>query len=248
VDFLEGGPLNALLKVHGTLATTPLFLIFGCFVFWLEDWWFPTERMWIGWPLQPFKPQYKLYYLMELTFYFHCIIALTFEKRRKDFYLNVIHHLSTFMLVGMSYWVRYFRVGLLILIVHNISDVFLYLSKSMHYISYVQPKYRNITTHMFTCFGVSFFLSRLVLLPVLVYSAHVESYSVLGPTMPVWMETNIFLKVLLVLHAYWFYLIIRMARKMNAASDGEFVSDVRSDDSEEEEEDSNVGKHAKKSN
>lgn len=98
---------------------------------------------------------------------------------------------------------------------------------------------------MFTVFGVSFFLSRLVLLPVLVWSAHVESAMIIGPSQPVWWETNIALKILLVLHLNWFYLIIRMASKLKAAGD-EFVSDVRSDDSEEEDEPAVVDKKTKK--
>lgn len=129
------------------------------------------------------------------------------------------------------------------MIVHNISDVFLYLAKSMHYIANIHPKYRATTNSVFTFFGVSFFLSRLVGFPMLVWSAWMDSYAVIGHTLPLHGTTNFCLCVLLCLHVFWFYLIVRMARRLSAAGD-EYVSDVRSD-SEDEDEGNKQRKNAK---
>eukprot|EP01112_Ceratiomyxa_fruticulosa_P014768 TRINITY_DN4266_c0_g1_i1.p1 TRINITY_DN4266_c0_g1~~TRINITY_DN4266_c0_g1_i1.p1 ORF type:complete len:356 (+),score=44.74 TRINITY_DN4266_c0_g1_i1:110-1177(+) len=234
----------------------PCVFVFGLYVFYLESigyghgvaspssHWsvFPTTSYWQGWPAQPITNVFRFYYLLELTFYVHCMIAITIETKQKDFYEMALHHLATFSLVFMSYWVRYLRVGLMILLTHNVSDIFLYNGKCFHYIANsVQPgtKLRllldTITNTLFVIFMLVFFFSRLVFFPIyLVRSAYVESYAII-PNLPYWHQTNAFLCVLVVLHCFWFYLILNMFKKV--LSKNTIENDIRSDSEDEDEKD-----------
>ncbi|EFA79496.1 ceramide synthase [Heterostelium album PN500] len=144
------------------------FFLFGSYVYSQESWSiFPTMNIWLGWPIQPFSTLFRTYYLLELSFYLHCTIALFFETRRKDFYQMLTHHIATFFLVGASYWYRYHRIGIAILWIHNVSDIFLYSAKALNYI---QKETKDqalyiLAEFLFVMFAVTFLIMRLMFLP-----------------------------------------------------------------------------------
>ncbi|KYQ89067.1 hypothetical protein DLAC_10294 [Tieghemostelium lacteum] len=209
------------------------FFTFGTFVYLKDESFslFPTTNIWAGWPLQPFPNLYRTYYLLELAFYLHCTIALFYETKRKDFYQMLTHHISTSILVIMSYWVRYHRIGLAILWIHNIADIFLYTAK---WLNYVQKENKSkllyaLCEACFTSFAVSFFFSRLVFFP----------YTLLRSTLyevpngyPLQVESNVALFVLVCLHIFWFSLILKIIYIKLAK--GEDIDDIRSDSEDEE--------------
>ncbi|EGG17244.1 ceramide synthase [Cavenderia fasciculata] len=210
------------------------FQLFGTYVYMQEGWSiFPTMNIWIGWPVQPFTTLFRTYYLLELSFYLHCTIALFFETRRKDFYQMLTHHITTFFLVGASYWYRYHRIGLAILWIHNISDIFLYSAKALNYIQKEtkDPAAYFLAEMLFVGFAVTFFFARLLFLPfVLVRSTLFEAFYV-STQFPLFYPTNVALVTLLILHLFWFYLVLRIVFKK---FQGGQVDDIRSDSDEEE--------------
>jgi len=79
------------------------------------------------------SPQIKLLYLVFLGFWFSCLLFLKLETIRKDFLVMVIHHLATIYLVGHSYLLNYWRVGLAVHLCHDFADMFLYSAKTLSY-------------------------------------------------------------------------------------------------------------------
>ncbi|GAM22453.1 hypothetical protein SAMD00019534_056280 [Acytostelium subglobosum LB1] len=208
--------------------------VYGCYLYSQENWTlFPTINLWLGWPIQPFNTLYRTYYLLELAFYLHCTIAIFMETKRKDFYQMLTHHFATFFLVGASYWYRYHRIGLVILWLHNAGDIFLYTAKAINYLQKESKNYVMYVTSelLFVLFVIVFFMMRLVFLPsVLVRTSLFEAFYV-STTYPQFYSTNVCLIVLLFLHMFWFYLILRIIyRKMINGS----VEDIRSDSEEDE--------------
>eukprot|EP01132_Coremiostelium_polycephalum_P000628 gene628-779_t len=186
------------------------FFCFGSYVYSQESWsLFPTMNIWLGWPTQAFP--------------------------RKDFNQMLTHHVTTFFLVGVSYWYRYHRIGLAILWIHNLSDIFLYSAKSLNY---MQKESKNKTLYLmaetlFVLFAVSFFLARLIFFPfTLVRSTLWEAYYV-SISYPLFYPTNVALLTLLLLHMFWFYLILRIV--YNKLIKGNNVDDIRSDSEDEDE-------------
>lgn len=62
---------------------------------------------------------------------YKCARALSWrpQVRRKDWLESMIHHVATTMLLVYSYYVNFTRVGVMVLLVHDISDIFLEAAK-----------------------------------------------------------------------------------------------------------------------
>eukprot|EP01028_Stygiella_incarcerata_P009242 TRINITY_DN434_c0_g1_i1.p1 TRINITY_DN434_c0_g1~~TRINITY_DN434_c0_g1_i1.p1 ORF type:complete len:301 (+),score=55.42 TRINITY_DN434_c0_g1_i1:490-1392(+) len=193
--------------------------IAGGVVFACGEWkMWPTVDLFVDYPLQPFYPFERLYMLVELGFYIHALVyTLKYDPKRSDWVEFVIHHLSTIVLVGVAYFTRQFRVSILILMAHNISDIFLYTAKYCKYLGWDAA-----TDFLFIVFAGTFFLSRIVIMPfALVFATGVE----VGEYMPLWSLQFPLFCVLQMLHVFWFGLIIKVARKK--FQDGGSVEDLR---------------------
>ena len=69
------------------------------------------------------------YYQISFGFAVQTLIAHFIEPARRDFYTMLIHHIVLVGLVGFSYvngWIQY---GMIVFIVHDVSDISIYLIK-----------------------------------------------------------------------------------------------------------------------
>ncbi|CEO99537.1 hypothetical protein PBRA_007270 [Plasmodiophora brassicae] len=191
-----------------------------------EKWLLDTSEYWRGWP-QVLVPGMRLYYITELSLYLHLLIAQFFDTRRKDFVEMFIHHIVTIPLIVASYCVNFERIGGTIMIVHDLSDVFLEAAKLANY-----ANARMLCDSLFVAFAIVFFCTRLVILPwKIMYTIMIESLDyVISPIG--WPFHSGFMAVLIVLHVFWFQIILRMVFKFLRA--GSVEGDDRSDDEDEE--------------
>ncbi|GAQ85769.1 LAG1 longevity assurance homolog 3 [Klebsormidium nitens] len=197
-----------------------------------------TRALWDGWPHHTVTYGVKVFYMLELSYYLFGIYAVgasfvapahAWEVRRKDSLVMLTHHLATTLLLAYSYLHGFVRIGALVLLAHDLSDVLLEGAKLAKYAG------RELAASLtFAAFALSFFALRLVYYPaVLIYSASFEAPALVGPLLT-WPMTLVFyyvfntaLLLVLVLHCYWFLLILRIAAKQIAS--GGKVDDVRSD-------------------
>lgn len=56
------------------------------------------------------------------------------DERRKDYFVMYVHHVATIMLVGVSWMYGYWRIGLIVVFIHDISDVFVDALKMVNYL------------------------------------------------------------------------------------------------------------------
>ena len=172
----------------------------------------------------------KVLYLFELGFWLSCLVFMAVETIRKDFTEMIIHHIATIVLISLSYTYGYYRIGLVVMGIHDMGDIFLYSAKFMKYLNLKKPV--DIT---FMIFFIVFFFSRLVIFPSFVRTAWgpLTGYlpdldyrnfqgSVILPSL---------LTVLQILHVMWFVLIVRMILKFRK---GEETKDIRSDEEGDE--------------
>jgi ceramide synthetase len=199
---------------------------------WVQD----TKNHWEGWPYHQITSIALFYYHIELGSYIHQLLWT--ESNHSDFWEMFAHHIITIALIVISFITNYWRVGVSILFLHDLSDVFLEGCKVLNYTS--KPASRRwikdyIVDPGFGLFTVVFFITRLVLFPrYILYSVFIEGYRVYGCE---WGGCPIFiglLSALQCLHIFWFYLIMRMVVKLFM---GQMEGDVRSDDDVEEEKD-----------
>ena len=169
-------------------------------------------------------------YFLQLAFWLSCLAFMAVETVRKDFREMLVHHCSTITLVSLSYRYSYFRIGFVVMLLHDVGDIFLYSAKVCNYL-----KKPIITNVLFITFVFTFFISRLVLFPQVIRAAWgpVTGYLPVGTALPGCYILPLMLTVLLILHCMWFVLILRMLYRMMFV-EKDVKSDIRSDDEVEE--------------
>lgn len=186
----------------------------------------------------------RWYYIQAFGFYLSASVFLIFwDSKRSDYAQYIIHHIVTVGMISMSYLYAYVRVGMVVLALHDVGDIFLYSSKFFYHL-----KVKGIDIALFAAFVVTFYISRLVLYSRIVHAIMVECLQLMvnEPEFNQWamfydtylVHYALFLValiVLLVLHCFWFTLALRMvANELFYDKKISDHGDVRSDDEDEE--------------
>jgi len=166
------------------------------------------------------------YYLLEGGFYLSLMVSQLFDTKRKDFWEMFLHHIVTLTLIAGSYWGGTYRIGALVMVMHDVADIFLEGAKMSVY-----TRLTTASTVWFGGFVISFFGSRLVVFPYMLIYWFVTDATELVKDWPVHTLYTSFLGVLQVLHVYWFTFIIKLLIKLLYEGDEVKKSnDQRSDD------------------
>ncbi|KAG9137052.1 hypothetical protein Leryth_019002 [Lithospermum erythrorhizon] len=146
-----------------------------------------------------FFARYNIVFHKANLHYTYSIAALlTWETRRKDFSVMMSHHVVTVILISYSYMTSFFRVGCIILALHDASDVFLEGAKVF--------KYSEKSTSYYLCDVLN--LSE---------AYHTALYYIF----------NTMSLTLLVFHIYWWILIYSMIMRQ-LKNRGKVGEDIRS--------------------
>lgn len=199
-----------------------------------EPWFRDTKEYFKGWPNQELKLSIKLFYMCQCGFYLYSIGALVkWETRRKDFSVMMSHHVVTVILIGYSYITSFFRIGSVVLALHDGSDVFLEAAKVF--------KYSENELGASVCFGlfaISWLILRLIIFPFwAIHSASYHLCEVLRLSeayhMSLYYVFNTMLLTLLVFHIYWWILICAMIMRQ-LKNRGKVGEDIRSDSEDDD--------------
>ncbi|XP_054916020.1 ceramide synthase 2-like isoform X2 [Poeciliopsis prolifica] len=195
-----------------------------------KEWLYDFRQVWTSYPKQSMLDSQYWYYILEMSFYGCLLCSVAFDVKRKDFKEQIIHHLATLVLLSFSWCANFIRVGTLVILVHDASDILLESAKLFNY-----AKWEKTSHGLFVAFAIVFMVTRLIIFPfwlihcTWVYPVH--HY----PAFFGYYFFNVMLVVLLFLHIFWTYLIFRMIRKFLF---GTLTRDERSDNEEEEEQES----------
>jgi len=196
--------------------------------------WHPTPQAPTFWGerdgLGPIPTSVAMLYVVQVAFYISEIISLFLEPRRSDFAMYLAHHFFTIALLVLSWVFGEVRCGLVVVLLHDPPDVLISLAKMFVYTN------RKLFAHFFFgLFAVSFFVLRLVGLPLLVsmffvFGCHGRGVAATG--VACWGPSELILAILLLtllmpLHIHWFRIIWQIAVRQSA-------DDPRSDDDEGE--------------
>jgi len=160
-----------------------------------------------NYPFQQVPEQLQRFYLTAVGFHLSEAAMVLLDTRKPDFWEMLLHHTIACSLVSYSYVLNYVRVGSLVLFLHGATDVFIYASKAV-----VDTPYIRVTAVSYFSLILAYGWFRIFVFPMFVMrSAWVESVQAAGPEhMFGWGFLNFALCVLLVLHIYWFGLIIKI--------------------------------------
>jgi ceramide synthetase len=199
-----------------------------------ERWWYDVDSCWELYPHMINSRAAYWYYMFEFGTFGHEMLALFWEVKRSDFWAMFTHHVATLVLIAGSYTCNFLPIGCLVMMAHDLADFFLEVAKVFNYMVKARPWAQKITDVFFVLFALVFFVTRLVIFPIYIWWENSMKmprkyfgYHYVGMAM-----LNMFCLVLIMLHTYWMYLIVRMAVKMLAS--GEAPNDERSDDEDEE--------------
>ncbi|XP_036353971.2 ceramide synthase 1 [Ochotona princeps] len=158
-------------------------------------------------------------YLLQSSFYGHSVYAtLYMDAWRKDSLVMLLHHVVTLLLLVSSYAFRYHNVGILVLFLHDISDVQFEFTKLNIYFKSRGGCYHRLHTVLAlvgcVSFSVGWFWFRLYWFPlkVLYATAHCSLRAV--PGIPFYFFFNGLLLLLTLMNLYWFLYILAFAAKV----------------------------------
>lgn len=199
-----------------------------------EPWFRDTKEYFKGWPNQELGLPLKLLYMGQCGFYTYSIVALlTWETRRKDFSVMMGHHVITVLLIGFSYITSFFRIGSIILALHDASDVFLEAAKVFKY-----SEKELAASVLFGFFAVSWLILRLIFFPFwVIRSSSYDLIDCLDLSKPasraLYYVFNTMLLMLFVFHLYWWVMICAMIRRQ-LKNRGKVGEDIRSDSEDDD--------------
>ncbi|KAL7063958.1 hypothetical protein AAHC03_05884 [Spirometra sp. Aus1] len=91
---------------------------------------FDTIRFKIGYFEAPIRPEYFWLYMLQLAYYMHSFYAtISLDVKRADWTVMIVHHVVTILLLHFSMLARFYRVGALVLFLHDFSDILLEAGK-----------------------------------------------------------------------------------------------------------------------
>jgi hypothetical protein len=145
-------------------------------------------------------PGVKTYYLIQLGYHTHSFLFQFRMTHRADFFEMVLHHVATIFLIGFSYLTNFTRVGSLVLLTHDFSDLFGYAIKSV-----VDTSSAVLTLSIYAGLLLSWGFMRLYVFPRYIITTTIAQTQVPG-----YLLFNGLLLTLLVLHVYWYFLFLKM--------------------------------------
>ncbi|KXZ52940.1 hypothetical protein GPECTOR_8g315 [Gonium pectorale] len=157
-----------------------------------------------GWPSAPGgrHPSVALYHNVELGWYMHYLAKHPLGIGIEDNMQMHIHHASTIALLLISFGLNLHRIGVLVLLILNMSNPFLHVVKVLHYLDAtlleswrVHPGFLDPATHL-----------------------------------PVYLAANLLLGLLMVLQVQWFGGIVRVLSKALRGSTKEFRQESQAQD------------------
>ncbi|KAF0984177.1 hypothetical protein FDP41_007354 [Naegleria fowleri] len=232
--------------------------LFGIFVLMDAPWFWDLSHLVLGYPEEQTGYEIasfaRLYLLLGAAFYLQALFSVLFiDEKMKDFAEMLVHHIVTIVLIVWCVISYYHRIGTLVLLLHDVVDVFLYIAKTLNYL-----KFERTCETVFVGFVLSFFVLRLVYLPYLIihslfytfnswdypqryyifrYVSNVHDYFEISSygacclkycVSSFWSLISL-LVVLVLLHIFWFTLVTKMI--INIVS-GKGKQDIRENDDE----------------
>lgn len=206
------------------LCVYTVFTTLGITSLWGQPWVLDTWHLWLEWPNHAFSVPMQVLYHLELGFYVASVFMILFwEIRRKDFAAMFSHHIATVILISASLYFKFWRVGTIVMVLHDANDVLMEAAKLAKY-----SKKEDLAVGLFASFTVAWLLLRLVCFPLLVIrSTLFELPKAIDLQTSMYYMFNGLLCMLLVLHWYWFSLILRVVWLTLTTGDAQ---DVREDD------------------
>ena len=159
-----------------------------------------TEHMFRDYPYQEPLPLIREYLLIQLGHHFYNFAVHVCQAPRGDFIEMLLHHILTILLMGIGYFMNCLNVSLLILFVHDTSDLALYVT-------------RICINSRISAIKICSYVSLLVVwsyLRLFVYYREIVAFITFRMPIEIYAINFVILMLfsLLMLNSYWLFLIV----------------------------------------
>ena len=152
-------------------------------------------------------------YILQCGYYVHCVYAnIWLDVHRSDFWALMLHHVVTLSLISFSYASRYHNVGIIVVALHDICDVFIELAKCGLYLQvlggkkYWLPEF--ISSVGFVIFTVLWIWLRMYWFQTKVLMGTAVASMQYDMDGEFYLIFNVLLLILYGLNCYWFFFIL----------------------------------------
>ncbi|KAL5113014.1 Ceramide synthase 5 [Taenia crassiceps] len=212
--------------------------VYGIFCLHQEPFSYDTSEFFRAYPHHEMSRCIFWYYMVELAYYVSGLIWVFLEVKRKDFIVMLTHHVVTVALISFSYLTNYFRIGSVIMLLHDSADFWLEAAKMLKYVG----KFRSCMA-CFSTFVCVWIATRLYYYPFRIIASLFYDAPRLTGFYPALSGFAAFLITLQLLHIFWTVQIIRTA--VRPFTTGQLTSDARSDsEMSDSDSDCNTGNYA----
>jgi hypothetical protein len=211
---------------HGSIS------VYGLCYFADKAWWDPgrggTLNLYLNHPHHPIEPGMAWYYLIQAAYNLETVVyMLEFSvavkwspyphlgwksTARGDFREMMLHHFATMGLIYLSSYYRFTRVGSMVFLVHDVSDVPVDLSKLANFV-----KWKKTTIVCFVIMVIMWFISRLCIYTFIIFRSMLFETQIL---MWEWVPPEYFFAhrflviglsgIILLLNFVWFGMFLKM--------------------------------------
>lgn len=98
--------------------------LWGCDIILREGYMGRVSQLWENFPNHPMIFLHKLYFIIQLAYYFHMLPELYFQKvKKEDQQPKIIHAICSFSFIALSYLLNFQRIALMLLTLHYLSEI-----------------------------------------------------------------------------------------------------------------------------
>jgi hypothetical protein len=114
------------------------YFFMGLIIISKAPWVWPSKLWWVAQDVEgklilPLNQAETTFYVAYAARYFAFFVCVFLEPKRKDFWEMVIHHVTTVVLIVISFLSGFVRVGFVVMVLLDFADTFLHVAKLFKY-------------------------------------------------------------------------------------------------------------------
>jgi hypothetical protein len=156
-----------------------------------------------SYPVVPYTQGFRYYYLATMGYHLYQTALHMSHPARNDFVEMFLHHVVTILLYGGSYMCNFTRAGASIMFLHDIADIF-----SSFVRCYTETNILSLLLVSVAGMTLSWAYTRLFVFPYMIYHSLINYSEDRASAYRGNQFLVALLSVLLVLHYYWFYVLL----------------------------------------
>lgn len=89
-----------------------------------ENYFGKISQLWSNYPMHPMSFLHKLFFIIQLAYYFHMLPEIYFQRvKKEDQQPKIIHAICSFSFIALAYFLSYQRIALVLLTLHYLSEI-----------------------------------------------------------------------------------------------------------------------------